>query len=276
MGRPTKNVGHPVVRLRIELSKDSAHQVTRKDLAKRTGVPASSLKDIETGRYKMTPEVADQIAHAVTGLSARSLLAGDNPLLDLWGKRFTKDSPGWPEELWGQEDQEVRQQLFSAIWDVARKKKRSRSIAFIFEAWLLKTFQAYGMEELLIEELTDRLPFFDPALVSEEFRPKIERLAKKWERVSERIQEEYVRVERQDRLNNPEYYKRPEQTESWETLTKTESGRAFIRDFVLRTKSFRAEARKRVAQQMQEEATKTRTFKPLSGKRPRSARRPEA
>jgi hypothetical protein len=245
-------------------------------LSKRTGVPVASLKDIETDRYKITPEVADQIAYAVNGLSPRSLLAGDDPLLDLWGKPFTKDSPGWPEELWGSEDQEVRQQLFLAAWDVAKQKKRSRSIAFNFETWLLKTFQAYGLEDLLIEKLTDRLILFDPSLVPEGVRPKHKRLAKKWDSFNEQIQEEYGRLAYQDRINDPGYFARPVNSEPWETLIKTESGRAAIRDFALRTKTLRAEAQRLVAQRWKEEATKDPATKPPSGKRPRSPGRPAA
>jgi DNA-binding XRE family transcriptional regulator len=275
MGRPIKNPTHPLAKLRNVLS-TPGHQVTRKELAKRAGIPETSLRDIENGKYKMTPEVAEQISHAIGSLSPQSLLAGDDPLMDLWGKPFTRDSPSWPEELWRSEDQEVRQQLFSAAWAVACEKKRSRLVAFNFETWLLKTFQAYGLDQLLIEKLTDRLVLFDPSLVPREFWPKNKQLAKKWESFNEQIQEESVRVAHQDGINDPEYFDRPENSEPWETLIKTESGRAIIRDSVLRSKALRAEARWRVAQRWQEETTKASTPKPLSGKRPRSGGRPAA
>jgi transcriptional regulator with XRE-family HTH domain len=89
MGRPAKNVNHPLVRLRRKLSDWSAHKVTRQDLAKKAGIPESSLRDIETGRYKLTPAVATKISFA-TGVDPQSLLDGDDPLLDLLRQPFSR------------------------------------------------------------------------------------------------------------------------------------------------------------------------------------------
>src|SRR5438445_6877137 len=90
MGRPAKNPNHPLTRLRRILSTPN-HEVTRRDLAKRTGIPEASLKDIETGVYKMTREVAMRVSLA-TGVDPESLMLGDAQLWDVHDLPFTRAS----------------------------------------------------------------------------------------------------------------------------------------------------------------------------------------
>jgi hypothetical protein len=256
-----KNGDHPLARLRRQLSTEH-HQVTRQELSRKTGLPEASIRDIETGRYKLTREVAVRIAFAVA-VDPRSLLAGDNPLLDFRRQPFSKDSPRLPESvLWRPEMKEVREQLFLAAWDTAQEKNISLLISFGFEDWLLTTFQSLGLESLLIEKLTDRLLLFDPGLVPDEFCPKNDRLAKRWDTLAKEIEEEYRRIFRQDMVDNPDYYKRVA------PLPVSE-------EFINRMNDFRVEARKRVRQR-HEDAANAAVAKPLSGKQPRSPGRSAA
>jgi hypothetical protein len=69
----------------------------------------------------MTKEVATRICYA-TGVDGRSLFEGDDPLLDLLRRPFSKNSinlavAGLPEH------QEIRQQLLLAAWEAAQEKK---------------------------------------------------------------------------------------------------------------------------------------------------------
>jgi DNA-binding XRE family transcriptional regulator len=256
MGRPPKNPNHPFARLRDTLG------ITREMLAKRTGIPEASLKDIETGRYKLTAPVALKFTYAL-GVSAQSLLTSEDPLLDYLGRPFTKDSRRLPEAfLWPAEAQEVREQLFFAAWDTVREKKLSLLLADSFETWLISTFQALGLEELLAKKLTDRLLLFDPSLVPEDFRPEDKQLAKKWEIFEEQVQEEFHRIRRQDRVDDSAYYARVDNTPA-------------TAEFVTKMNDLRVEARKRVRERI-EAASNTSSSKPLSGKRPRSPGRPAA
>ena len=180
MGRPTRNPTHILARLRNQLSTD-AHQVTRKELAKIAGIPQTSLRDIELGKFKMTEEVATRLSYA-TGVNPRSLLAGEDPLLDFGGQPLTNESYRLPEVIWARpEHREMEEQLFASVMDAAREKKIAKVISFSFETWILKTIQSFGLESLFAEKLTEKLLLFDPSLVPFEFRPKDKRALKAWE-----------------------------------------------------------------------------------------------
>lgn len=203
MGRPPKNANHPLVRLRRKLSEWSPHQVTRKDLAKRTGIPEASLRDIETGRYKLTYEVATKISFA-TRVDPRSLLAGDDPLLDLLRQPLSKDSlewsqyPGSPKEY-----REAREQLLGALLDTAEEKKIVRLVYLSFENWLTTTIESFGLDELLTRKLMDRFPSFDPDFVPDEFLPENQRFRDEWLNLEHQINREYIRLLDQYEADNP-------------------------------------------------------------------------
>lgn len=207
MGRPPKDATHPLVRLRELLSTED-HQVTRKDLAKRTGIPETSLRDIETGRYKLTPDVAAKIS-AATGVDPQSLLNGDDPLLAHFQKvglhwrqePFSKDTPIGRELR--PEHREVIEQLFLAVLNAAEEKKIDSPIYFSFYNWLSSTILAFGLEDLFAEKLTERLTFFDPRFVSFKFRPKDKRLAKVWDDFDCQIRKEFGDLLQQDEIENP-------------------------------------------------------------------------
>jgi transcriptional regulator with XRE-family HTH domain len=257
MGRPPKSANHPLVRLRHKLSEWSAREVTRKDLAKKAGIPEPSLRDIETGRYKLTPAVATKISFA-TGVDPRSLLDGDDPLLDLLRQPFSKDSIRWSEyPSWPQEYREAREQLFLALLDTAHEKKIGRLIYFSFENWLTTTIEAFGLNDLFAQKLIDRFPSFDPKFVPHDFLPKSKRLREEWSDLEYELHMEYGRLLLQYDADHP-----------------AASDPADLEDKLVR--KVRLQAREHVTRKRRESASKTATAKPLSGKQSRSSQKPAA
>jgi DNA-binding XRE family transcriptional regulator len=263
MGRPPKNADHPLVRLRALLSTPN-DQVTRKDLAKRTGIPEPSLKDIETGKYKMTPEVASIIAYT-TGVHPQSLLLGSRPLVDQRGQPFSKDSHKALEvPAWSQEYREAMEQLFSAALDAARGKNFALLFSFLFEAWLSSTIQRFGLGALFAEKLTARLPLFDPLHIPSQFHPDIAPFAGQWKRFEEQIRNECLSASRSG--NRP-----PEWKSVMVLLSHPAVGRIFP-DHMDEINKIRTEARNR----LRGREAKAAPPKPGSRKKRRSAMRPEA
>src|ERR1700730_18445335 len=277
MGRPPKDANHPLVRLRRLLSTPS-DEVTRKDLAKRTGIPETSLRDIETGRYKLTPDVAAKIS-AATGVDPRSLLAGDDPLLahvqkvglNFRQEPFSKDTPPGRERQ--PEHREVIEELFLAVLDAAEQKKIDHPIYFSFQNWLSSTIHAFGLEDLFAEKLTERFAFFNPWFVPFEFRPKDKRLAKEWDDFDHQVMKEYGDLLQQDEIENPL---------SWEqrglagySPNATEADKIARIKYEEKQSKIYSQAVKQAARKWKEGAMKAATSKPLSGKRQRSPGCPE-
>jgi hypothetical protein len=165
--------------------------MTRGDLAKKTGIPEPSLKDLEIGKYKLSGDVAVKIALA-TAVHPKSLLNNSDPLLDLYGRPFSRNSPkvNYLAEL--PLFKGARRQLFEALWEVALDKRIGLLVSFSFEQWLLATVKTFGLETVLAEKLTDRLGNFDPAEIPAEFRPKSRKMAEEWEKFEEEIIREQV------------------------------------------------------------------------------------
>lgn len=184
MGRPSKNPNHILVRLRKQLSTEN-RQCTRTDLAKKTGVPEPTLKDIEVGKFRLTAEMAISIAFG-TGASPGSLLRADNPVLDHFGNPVNSGtvsiSPFWSHLLY-----EANRQLFSAAFEAAHECEIGFLFLFSFNAWLYKTvkqFEKIGLRSALSEKLTARLKFFDPHQMGDMFWPKD---ATEWKKQEEKI-----------------------------------------------------------------------------------------
>jgi len=89
VARRPKNENHPLTRLRKLLSKET--DVTREIFAERVHIPPASIKAIETGVYDLSRHVASKITMA-TGVSTWSLLEDEDPLCDVFGRRYSVDS----------------------------------------------------------------------------------------------------------------------------------------------------------------------------------------
>lgn len=216
MGRPSKNPNHPLVRLRKQLSSKiradtgdlvpMTHQMTRGELAQKTGVPEPTLKDIELGKFKLTSDVAMKVAFA-TGVSLQSLTSGDDPLLDLVGNSLTASSPKTDNLVLMPFYEQTLQHICLAVWEAAKEKKIGLLLSYNFENWLATTIDALGLRDGLTEKLTDRMDFIDPMdTPAFAFQPKGPRHAfkpgsakyleqvRKWRGRSEEIDREQMRL----------------------------------------------------------------------------------
>jgi hypothetical protein len=164
--------------------------VTRKDLSNRTGIPEASIKDIETGVYKMTPEVAMRVSLG-TGVDPESLMRGDEQLWDVAGLPFTRASKkpqalGWSEEL-----TESISLLFGAILTAAKEKNAIRQIHFMFDAWISQIVPALGIEKEVFEQLNKIGDRLDPDFsVPEAVLPREDRAKKSWFESRQKLKDE--------------------------------------------------------------------------------------
>jgi plasmid maintenance system antidote protein VapI len=188
MGRPSKNPNHPLTRLRRTLSTPN-HEMTRKDLSKRAGIPEASIKDIETGVYKMTPEVAMRVSLA-TGVDPQSLMRGDDHLLDVAGLPFTRVSKkqvlGWSEEL-----TESIFLLFQTILSAAKEKIAIRQFHFLFDAWISQVVPALGMAKEVFEQLNKIGDRLDPDFsIPDSLLPREVKAKQLWFESRQKLQDE--------------------------------------------------------------------------------------
>jgi transcriptional regulator with XRE-family HTH domain len=158
MARPPKDPNHPLVRLRAILSTPAtkrvpANEMSRERFAKKTGIPEPSLKDIETGRYKMTPDVAYKISFA-TGVDPKSLLRGDDPLLDFTGQPYSKASPKTDDAISSSVELGATNHLLLVYaWEVAKEKKIANLFHYMFDTWLHETFSNLGLQSAYDKEV---------------------------------------------------------------------------------------------------------------------------
>ena len=261
MTRPIKDPNHPLARLRDALS------INRDELSRMTGVPLPSLKDIEAGKYKMTPEVATRISYG-TGVDPRSLLAGANPLLDFRSRPFSKDSPRFEPQAWNPEHRESMVQLFQAFLDVAEEKKSMRLFAFLFENWVSETLGAFRADDTLYRKLTERIPRFDPLHIPPQFRPKSGPDTKLWKLFQDQIKET------ESLLYTAARGRRSPPVVLIDRLSEPE--RVRLHEIVDKGREFRAQAREEVARRWKEINAKVPLPTRTSGKRSRSAAPPAA
>jgi transcriptional regulator with XRE-family HTH domain len=188
MGRLSKNPENPITRLRAALS-TPIRQMTRADLAKKAGIPEPSLKDIETGKYKLTDDVAMRIAFA-TGVAPRSLLNGADPLLDFQGQPFSIKSSKMDYLAELPLFQGAQRHLCEAAWETALQKRIGLLVSFSFDRWLISTIETFGLEKAFAENLNKRLGLFDPKEIASEFRPRNRQMAQEWKSFEEEITKE--------------------------------------------------------------------------------------
>jgi transcriptional regulator with XRE-family HTH domain len=161
MARPPKDPNHPLVRLRAILSTPAtkrvpANEMSRERFAKKTGIPEPSLKDIETGRYEMTPDVAYKISFT-TGVDPQSLLRGDDPLLDFTGQRYSKASSRLDDVLSIRALEDSNLELLRAAWETASEKKMATLFTYMLGEWLRQTFLNLGLGSTYAKAIKRRL-----------------------------------------------------------------------------------------------------------------------
>jgi transcriptional regulator with XRE-family HTH domain len=185
MGRPPKNADNVLVRLRRAISTPT-NVVTRKRLAERVGLSVSTIREIETGGFKLTPAVAQRIM-LVTGVSTRSLLNGEDPLKDCSGRILTPESA--VEEM-SNLYYEAEISLFSmleAALKAAKEKGRSSVFYQLFKEWLPQAVAAIGATSTMKTVLNRNLGIFDPFYVPEAFQPKDAKMKARWDEVRTRL-----------------------------------------------------------------------------------------
>jgi plasmid maintenance system antidote protein VapI len=191
MGRPTKNPNHPLVRLRKAISTET-QVVTRKILADRVGISASTIREIETQRFALTEEIARRLMRT-TAVSMGSLMRGDNPLKDLGGNdlspRSAADALGrisYAEEIG------VLDMIYAAL-QAAKEKNRAAVFVEIFQDWLPKALETIRATEAMRVVLDNRLGAFDPSIVPTALRPKQPKMRQRWNDAHRRLVEGAVK-----------------------------------------------------------------------------------
>jgi hypothetical protein len=162
--------------------------VTRGDLAKKTGIPEASIKDIETGTYKMTPEVAMRVSLA-TGVDPDSLKRGDDPLWDVGGLPFTRVSKR--PQTRSRELAASISLLFGAVLAAAEQKDVLRQFHFLFETWLSKTVLELGISKEGFEQVNKIGDRLDPDFsVPEVLLPREHKAKQRWFESRQKLQDE--------------------------------------------------------------------------------------
>jgi hypothetical protein len=162
--------------------------MTRADLAKRTGIPEASIKDIETGTYKMTPEVAMRVSLA-TGVDPERLMRGDDELWDVGGLPFTKVSRR--PQTRSKELAASISLLFGAVLSAAKEKDALRQFHFLFETWLSRTVPGLGLSKEAFEQLNKIGDRLDPDFsVPDALLPREGQAKQRWFESRQKLQDE--------------------------------------------------------------------------------------
>jgi plasmid maintenance system antidote protein VapI len=186
MGRPPKNEDHVLVRLRRALSTPN-DLVTRKKLAARIGVSPSTIREIETGKFRLTEGLALRLMIA-TGVSTKSLINAEDPLKDLLGKNFTRNSG--LEEALGRiavEQQLAIYKLMGAALRATEKMKRGQVFYQMFNEWLPQALERIGAIRSMKETLNLNLGIFDPQHVPAAFWPTQPRMKRRWDEARQEL-----------------------------------------------------------------------------------------
>jgi len=150
------------------------NEVTRKRLAEWVGLSASTIREIETGRFKLTPAVAQRIM-LMTGVSARSLLNRDDPLKDCLGRPLTPESAvKVMSDLYYQREISLFSMLEAAL-KAAKEKRRANVFYELFSEWLPQAVAAIGATSTMKTVLNRNLGIFDPSHVPSAFSQKMQK-----------------------------------------------------------------------------------------------------
>ncbi len=179
MGRTPKNENHVLVRLRRAIS-TPADVITREKLAERIGVSASTIRDIEMGKFGLTEAMARRLMIA-TSVSIRSLIDAENPLKDVSGKDL---GPTINPEILGRIDafQEIAIfKMIEAALRAADKRKHGPMFYELFNEWLPDALESINAIDLMREVLDGNLGIFDPSFVPARLRPTQPKKKRRWE-----------------------------------------------------------------------------------------------
>jgi transcriptional regulator with XRE-family HTH domain len=185
MGRTPKNQDHVLVRLRRAISTPS-EVITRKKLAQRIGVSASTIRDIETDKFGLTEAIASRLMTA-TMVNKRSLLNGDDPLKDITGKDL---GPNSNREGSRRNDPYHEFGIFKLMETALRaadKMKRSEVFYELFNEWLPAALEAINATDSMKKILESELGKFDPGYVPDQLWPTQPKMKRRWKEASENL-----------------------------------------------------------------------------------------
>jgi hypothetical protein len=149
-------------------------------LAQRCGVPAPTIRDIETGKIKRLSESIAQKIMLATGVSTQSLLRGDDPLKDILGRELSAESRADViSEVYYMEEMSMVDMLGAAI-KAAKEKKRSTVFYQLFSEWLPQAISAIDATPEMKKVLNRSLGLFDTYYVPEAFQPTDPKMKKRW------------------------------------------------------------------------------------------------
>jgi hypothetical protein len=178
--------------------------MTRKALSRRTGIPADTIKDIETGRFRLTAEKA-MIISLATGVDGESLLKAEEPLLDLLGEPVSSHSSKQPDQLfWSTAELDSIKLLVAVALEAAQERRRMVHLNFLLQRWLAKTAKSLSLLPSIREKLGAVIGSLYPGLkLPESFYPDSKQEKLRWEMIlqyrSEKFKEEIART-REDLL----------------------------------------------------------------------------
>jgi hypothetical protein len=147
-------------------------------LSERCGVPAPTIRDIETGKMTLTEGVARKIMLA-TGVSIQSLLKAEDPLKDVLGEKLTSASN--PELRISSQQIINMQRMIDAALKASEEKHRSAAFNELFIEWLPQALEAIGALDAMKKVLTRNLGVFDPDQVPPALWPKDPKTKRLWE-----------------------------------------------------------------------------------------------
>jgi transcriptional regulator with XRE-family HTH domain len=224
--------------------------MTRKQLGRRTGIPEPSLKDIESGKYKMTLEVIVRIAIA-TGVHPKSLADGKDPLLDHDGRPLSRNSRKYESLAESLVDNPTLAFLVSVSLDAAAEKGVSYLFQFLLHGWLVKTSELFELTESIRARLTANLGSFMPGGVPLHFQPQAGNAERLWRAFEAELQREVDAIEERRLASDPQKAKRRERWLNTPVPWKGREGIAFEAEYQRDMKASREEALARCRERRQ-------------------------
>jgi transcriptional regulator with XRE-family HTH domain len=135
MGRPAKDINNSLTRLRKQM------KWTRAKLAEHCGIPESTLREIEYGRYQLSADQAVKIVLA-TGVDLEGLLGNETPLRDVSGKEL---GPQSQVPAWDPKNRERDLRILEVLSLEAEKEGCAMEFSIAFRAWARKASEKFKL-----------------------------------------------------------------------------------------------------------------------------------